>query len=79
MSAGMRNVHLDVDGPVFPNGEDNDTNLKTDEKRAPKQNIPIYNELELVSENDLSLGSILKGTAARPLTNFEKKAALING
>ncbi|KAK6365731.1 hypothetical protein LTS17_011118 [Exophiala oligosperma] len=79
MSTGVRNAHLDVEGPVFPSGEDKDTHLETDEKRAPKQNIPIYNELELVSEDDLSLGSILKGTAARPLTNFEKKAALING
>lgn len=58
--------------------EGDDRHIVTDEKTAPKQDIPVYNELELVSETDLSLGSILKGTAASPLTNFEKKAALIN-
>lgn len=40
--------------------------------------VPIYNQLELVSETDLSFAAILKGTAARPLNTFEKKAALIN-
>ena len=40
--------------------------------------IPIYNDVELVSETDLSFGAILKGTAANPLNTFEKKAALIN-
>jgi hypothetical protein len=41
--------------------------------------IPIYNELELVSDENLSFNAILKGTAAHPLNTFEKKAALING
>jgi hypothetical protein len=55
-----------------------------DEKAAalerPHSNvqIPIYNKVELASEEDLSIGAILKGTAAHPLTTFEKKAALIN-
>lgn len=40
--------------------------------------IPVYNELELVSKTDVSFAAILKGTAARPLNAFEKKAALIN-
>jgi hypothetical protein len=40
--------------------------------------VPIYNEVETVSSPNLSLGAILKGTAATPLTTFEKKAALIN-
>ncbi|KAF1961229.1 sugar transporter-like protein [Byssothecium circinans] len=40
--------------------------------------IPIYNELETISSPNLSLGAILRGTAANPLTKFEKKAALIN-
>lgn len=40
--------------------------------------IPIYNSLELISTPDLTLTAILKGTAASPLTPFEKKAALIN-
>lgn len=40
--------------------------------------VPVYNQLELVSEPDLSFAAILKGTAARPLNTFEKKAALIN-
>jgi hypothetical protein len=40
--------------------------------------IPIYNHVELASSEDLSFNAILKGTAAHPLTTFEKKAALIN-
>ncbi|CAO2654997.1 Nn.00g117300.m01.CDS01 [Neocucurbitaria sp. VM-36] len=40
--------------------------------------IPIYNEVELVDSPDLSFGAIIRGTAANPLTTFEKKAALIN-
>lgn len=40
--------------------------------------IPIYNNLELVSSEDLTFTAILKGTAAHPLNTFEKKAALIN-
>lgn len=49
-----------------------------DEKQEHRPSIPIYNDLELVSESDLSFGAILKGTAAKPLTTFEKKAALVN-
>lgn len=44
----------------------------------PDVQIPVYSDVELVSETDLSFGAILKGTAANPLTTFEKKAALIN-
>jgi hypothetical protein len=40
--------------------------------------IPVYSNLELVSSEDLTITAILKGTAARPLNTFEKKAALIN-
>jgi hypothetical protein len=40
--------------------------------------VPIYNQLELISETDLSFAAILKGTAASPMNTFEKKAALIN-
>ena len=68
----------DLEGPILPNEKDA-SHLDTDEKRAPPgPQIPIYNRVELASELDLSLASILKGTAAKPLTTFEKKAALIN-
>ena len=77
MSAAVRDSHHPMEGPIFPDERD-PTHLSTDEKRAPEQTIPVYNELELISETDLSLGSILKGTAANPLTNFERKAALVN-
>ncbi|OIW29027.1 sugar transporter-like protein [Coniochaeta ligniaria NRRL 30616] len=46
--------------------------------RNSEVHIPVYNQAELVSETDLSFAAILKGTAASPLTTFEKKAALIN-
>lgn len=53
-----------------------------DEKRLEKIHsevqIPVYNNVELVDETDLSFAAILKGTAANPLNTFEKKAALIN-
>ena len=52
--------------------------LDTSERQTSGAQIPIYNRVELTSETDLSFGSILKGTAAKPLSNFEKKAALIN-
>ena len=40
--------------------------------------VPIYNDLETASSEDLSIGAILRGTAAKPMNTFEKKAALIN-
>ncbi|OAG10852.1 sugar transporter-like protein [Paraphaeosphaeria sporulosa] len=40
--------------------------------------VPIYNDVERVAATDMSFGAILKGTAANPMTTFEKKAALIN-
>ncbi|KAF2855899.1 sugar transporter-like protein [Plenodomus tracheiphilus IPT5] len=48
------------------------------EKTTPGVQIPVYNNVELVDETDLSFAAILKGTAANPLNTFEKKAALIN-
>lgn len=48
------------------------------ERRQPDVGIPVYSDLELVSVTDLSFAAILSGTAATPLTTFEKKAALIN-
>lgn len=53
-----------------------------DEKKVPETHggvqVPIYNDVELASSEDLSFAAIIKGTAAKPLTTFEKKAALIN-
>tara|TARA_R110002003_G_scaffold722_2_gene21321 strand:+ start:3988 stop:5553 length:1566 start_codon:yes stop_codon:yes gene_type:complete len=48
-----------------------------DETRGGVQ-VPIYNNLELVSSENLTFSAIIKGTAAHPLNTFEKKAALIN-
>lgn len=39
---------------------------------------PFHSDGESVTEADISVGAILKGTAAVPLNTFEKKAALIN-
>ncbi|ORY26803.1 sugar transporter-like protein [Naematelia encephala] len=50
-----------------------------EEKAADVQNNPILqSEVGIASANDLTFGTILKGTAANPLTTFERKAALIN-
>ncbi|ETI24010.1 hypothetical protein G647_03379 [Cladophialophora carrionii CBS 160.54] len=78
MDKPVRDSTLGLEGPILPNEKDA-SHLDTDNRRAPPgPHVPIYNTVELASETDLSFGSILKGTAARPLTNFEKKAALIN-
>lgn len=76
-SEAVRNSVFEIEKPVFPHAGDAE-HMAMDDKRATDQHIPIYNELEFVSETDLSFNSILKGTAANPLTNFEKKAALVN-
>jgi hypothetical protein len=59
------------------------THLDADEKppigkTTSHVQVPIYNDVELATETDLSFEAILKGTAAHPLNTFEKKAALIN-
>jgi hypothetical protein len=63
-------THQDVD--VHADEKD------TLERPPPYVQIPVYNNLELASSEDLSFNAILKGTAAKPLNTFEKKAALIN-
>lgn len=50
----------------------------TSEKDVQVHDLPIENELQLADHTDLSFGAIIKGTATKPLTTFEKKAALIN-
>jgi hypothetical protein len=52
--------------------------FRTDGEHGHNQQFPIYNNLEAVSSLDISFGTILKGTTAKPLSIFEKKAALIN-
>lgn len=49
-----------------------------EEKRVVQAEIPIYSDRERVTETEISFGQILKGSAATPLTTFEKKAALVN-
>jgi MFS family permease len=79
MSKATRDAVTDLEGPIIPTDKDQ-AYLDSNEKRASvAPQIPVYNDVELVDHTDLSFGSILKGTAARPLTLFEKKAALING
>ena len=76
-SSAIRPSRFEVEKPILPPQYDT-AKLDTDQKISPNQDIPIYNDLEFVSEKDLSLASIIKGNAANPLTNFERKAALIN-
>ena len=66
-------THRDVDLPI---PDEKDTL-----ERPPAYNnvqIPVYNDVELASSEDLSFNAILRGTAAKPMNTFEKKAALIN-
>jgi len=79
MSDGIRHKTLEAEGPVAASkGELHNTD--NDDKVANEAGVPNYknNSFVDVRETDLSLSSILKGTAATPLTNFERKAALIN-
>jgi hypothetical protein len=39
---------------------------------------PFEKPLDVIDHDDLSFASVMKGTAAHPLTLFERKAALIN-
>lgn len=48
------------------------------EKKQPEVEVPIYNDVERAEVTDMSFAAIMKGTAANPMTTFEKKAALIN-
>lgn len=63
--------------------ENDRANLEVDEKANMEKThsgvqIPVYNDSELVDQTDLSFNAILKGTAAKPMNTFEKKAALVN-
>lgn len=52
-----------------------DMNEKTDRRAS----FVVYNSaVEGVDSEQLGVGNILRGTAAKPLTIFEKKASLIN-
>lgn len=69
---------------INPGIDGNQSHMYADEKAHVAETpggvqIPIYNNLELVSSEDLTFAAIIKGTAAHPLNTFEKKAALING
>lgn len=77
MTAHEKKVNLGPTQEPFddlPAAEKNSTH-----DAAGRPIIPIYNQLELASSVDMSVGAILKGTATKPMTLFEKKAALING
>ena len=56
--------------------------VRADDNKVPQPHqdiqIPFYNNVELASSENLSIGAILRGTAAKPLNPFEKKAALVN-
>jgi hypothetical protein len=76
-SEEVRDSLFAIEKPVFPHAGDAE-HMATDDMRATDQHIPVYNKLDFVSETDLTFSSIIKGAAANPLTNFEKKAALVN-
>lgn len=52
--------------------------MSSDLKYVHSRELPIENDLQLAETTDLSLGAIFRGTATKPLTTFEKKAALVN-
>ncbi len=82
-SNGQRNVRSDNEKDI-PNVESVDkreaprSHFDTDEEAAANQYIPVVNGLDVMHEKNLTFSAIIKGNAAVPLTNFERKAALIN-
>lgn len=52
--------------------------LEKGKTTAVLKDIPVVSNVSLAPEADLSFASIIKGTAANPLNNFEIKAAYIN-
>jgi hypothetical protein len=74
---GVREKTLSAEGPVLPDARDADA-LALDEKRVPFKDVPLQATVDVASEKDLNFATMLRGTAANPLTVFERKAALIN-
>jgi hypothetical protein len=73
--------HLNKNHGAIPSNSDSDAKdegTMDNQRNHSGVDVPIYNQLELISETDLSFAAILKGTAASPMNTFEKKAALIN-
>lgn len=70
-------LHKDSAAPDDTPAEPSPTSSEESNKSV-SQDAPFLNELQLVNEPNVSLAAIIKGVAATPLTNFEKKAALIN-
>jgi hypothetical protein len=56
---------------------DDMTQPRYDDEKAGRAELPQAT-VAIAQENHLSLGAMLKGTAANRLTPFEAKAALIN-
>lgn len=73
-----RGLNEKIEGPVTGGRAHPEFDEKDVPRRESAVDIPIYNNVELVSETDLSIAAIMKGTAAKPMTTFDKKAALIN-
>ena len=73
-----RGFNEKIEGPITTGSAHPEFDEKDVPRRESAVDIPIYNNVELVSETDLSIAAIMKGTAAKPMTTFDKKAALIN-
>ena len=79
-NGALRSSHLNNEKTIQSSEKDQSptSHLNADEEQGMNQYIPVINELEVIHEKDLSFAAIFKGTAANPLTTFERKAALIN-
>jgi hypothetical protein len=65
----MSRLDEKADAPAYPR----------DEKKVPHAaDIAAEATVPVAEEHDLTFGNILRGTAAKRLTTFERKAALIN-
>lgn len=69
-----------VDDGIFRTDvpEDNKAYDADRHARLEAQHMPDLPGVDVVEVNELSFASIIKGTAAAPMTPFEKKAALVN-
>lgn len=60
------------------NYDGKETNYEEKRRLSHARVQETLNQLDNPSETEISFGAIIKGSAANPLTPFEKKAALVN-
>lgn len=77
METDKSNIGNGHTGNTLVDVDDQKSSLYPHKTESGKRNS-VHRSIAYPDSPDISLGAILRGTAANPLTIFEKKAALIN-